>query len=129
MKQAFKLLKKHSDHRSPASFADILAVGDVNTHNMKRYDHLAQQNRKLIQFNCFKHKFTNYKALADQIYYGDYTAKQGVAILQHIYLQLAQCDIPEAYKPVVALAFRFSAAKYRRFCRDEQKLTSQYGVL
>lgn len=121
MKHTFKLLRKHSQHRSPASFADILAVGDVNRLNMKQQ--VNYTNRKLQQFNCFKHKFTNYKAMADQIYYGDYTAKQGVAILQHIYLQLAKCDIPEDYKPIVALAFRFSAAKYRRFCQEEQRLT------
>ena len=115
------MLRKHSDHRSPASFADILAVGDVNRLNMKQQ--VNYTNRRLQQFNCFKHKFTNYKDLVNLIYYGDYTAKQGVAILQHIYLQLAKCDIPEDYKPIVALAFRFSAAKYRRFCQEEQRLT------
>ena len=127
MKHTFKLLKKHSQHRAPASFREILEVGDVNRRNMKQ--EAWYTDRKLQQFNCFKHKFTNYKALADQIYYGDYTAKQGVAILRHIYLQLAQCDIPEDYKPIVALAFRFSAAKYRRFCQEEQRLTHYQSVL
>ena len=129
MKKAFKVLKKFSDHKGPASFAKILEVGDVNRNNIKKYDNLANHNHQLKQFNCFKHKFTNYKDLVDQIYYGDYTAKQGVAILQHIYLQLAQCDIPENYKPVVALAFRFSAAKYKRFCQEEQRLTHYQSVL
>ena len=127
MKQTFKLLKKHSQHRAPASFREILEVGDVNRLNMKREDWYT--NRRLQQFNCFKHKFTNYKDLVDLIYYGDYTAKQGVAILRHIYLQLAECDIPEDYRPIVALAFRFSAAKYRRFCKEEQRLTHDQSVL
>lgn len=120
-------MKKHSDHRSPASFREILEVGDVNRLNMKQQ--VNYTNRRLQQFNCFKHKFTNYKDLVDLIYYGDYTAKQGVAILQHIYLQLSKCDIPEDYKPIVALAFRFSAAKYRRFCQEEQRLTDYQSVL
>ena len=127
MKHTFKLLRKHSQHRSPASFADILRVGDVNRLNMKQQ--VDYTNRKLTQFNCYKHLFTNYKAMADLIYMSDYTAKQGVAILQHIYLQLLECDIPEAYKPIVALAFRKSAAKYKRFCREEQRLTQQDRVL
>lgn len=127
MNKGYKLLKKHSTHRSPASFADILAVGDVNRLNMKQ--EAWYTDRKLQQFNCYKHKFTNYKDLVDQIYYGDYTAKQGVAILQHIYLQLSKCDIPEDYKPIVALAFRFSAAKYKRFCLEEQRLTPYQYVL
>jgi hypothetical protein len=125
MFKAYKLLKKHSTHRGPASFREILEVGDVNRLNMK--SEAWYTNRRLQQFNCFKHKFTNYKDLVDLIYYGDYTAKQGVAILRHIYLQLAQCDIPEDYRPIVALAFRFSAAKYRRFCQEEQRLT-QYDT-
>ncbi len=127
MFKGYKLLKKSSNTKSPASFADILAVGDVNRLNMKQSE--TYTNRKLTQFNCFKHKFTNYKDLVDLIYYGDYTAKQGVAILQHIYLQLSKCDIPEDYKPIVALAFRFSKAKYKRFCLEEQRLTQSYAVL
>ena len=127
MFKGYKLLKKHSDHRSPASFREILEVGDVNRLNMKSQPWYT--DKKLQQFNCYKHKFTNYDALTQQIYYGDYTAKQGVAVLQHIYLQFAQCDIPEDYKPIVALAYRYSIAKYKRFCRQEQRLTAELGVL
>lgn len=127
MKQAFKLLRKHSEHKTPASFREILEVGDVNRLNMKSEKWYT--DRKLQQFNCYKHKFTNYKSLADEIYMSDYTESQGVAILQQIYQQLAQCDIPEDYKSIVALAFRYSAAKYKRFCREEERLTQSLGVL
>ena len=86
-------------------------------------------NPRLTQFNCYKHRFTNYRALADQVYMGYYTERQGVALLQQIYLQFAQCDVPEDYQPIVALAFRMSVNKYRRFCREEQRLTQYQTVL
>lgn len=127
MKQAFKLLRKHSNHKTPVSFREILEVGDVNRLNMKA--EAWYTDRKLQQFNCYKHKFTNYKSLADQVYMGDYTESQGVAILQQIYLQFAQCDVPDDYSQIVALAYRYSIAKYKRFCRQEQRLTAELGVL
>jgi len=103
-------------------------AGDVNRHNMK--SEAWYTNRKLQQFNCYKHLFTNYKSMADDIYMSDYTEAEGVAILQQIYRQFVQrCDIPEDYKPMVAMAFRLSAAKYRRFCREEQRLTASHSVL
>jgi len=127
MKQTFKLLRKHSDHKTPVSFREILEVGDVNRLNMK--SEAWYTDRKLQQFNCYKHKFTNYKSLADQIYMGDYTESEGVALLQQIYLQFAHCDVPEEYSQIVALSYRFSIAKYKRFCREEQRLTSTLDVL
>lgn len=127
MTQTFKLLNRHSAHRGPVSFREILEVGDVNRLNMKRQANYT--NPRLTQFNCYKHRFTNYRALADQVYMGYYTERQGVALLQQIYLQFAQCDVPEDYQPIVALAFRMSVNKYRRFCREEQRLTQYQTVL
>ena len=127
MNKGYKLLKKHSTHRSPASFRDILAVGDVNRLNMK--SEAWYTDRKLQQFNCYKHKFTNYKDLVDQIYYGDYTAKQGVAILQHIYVQFAHCDVPEDYQMTVALSFRKAVHKFKRLCQEADRLTPYQNVL
>ena len=127
MYKGFKLLNKRSDHKSPASFSQILEVGKVNKNNMKNEDWYV--DHKLKQFNCYKHKFTNYKELVDAIYYGDYDLKQGIAILQHIYHQLLECDVPEDYKPVVALAFRFGLKKYKQFIAQEQRLTHSLSVL
>jgi len=127
MFKTYKLLKKHSDHKSPASFSQILEVGDVNRLNMKREDWY--NDRKLQQFNCYKHKFTNYKHLVEQIYYGDYSIKQGVAIFQHIYLQFAHCDIPADYNTTVALSFRKAVKKFKLLCCEGDRLTHYQSVL
>ena len=60
--------------------------------------------------------------------YGDYDLKEGVAILQHIYEQLLKCDVPEDYKPVVAIAFRYSLAKYKKLI-VESRLTEEQSML
>ena len=106
-----KLLAKYSSHKGPASFAEILRVGDVNRLNIKQSPEYT--DRKLQQFNCYKHKFTNYKDLITVVYQSD--------------MDLAT-DIPDDYRESVALSYRLAQRRFRQFIAAEARLSSTDSV-
>ena len=122
-----KLLAKYSSHKGPASFAEILRVGDVNRLNIKQSPEYT--DRKLQQFNCYKHKFTNYKDLITVIYQSDVDADTGSEQIRHIYHQLSRCDIPDDYRETVAMSYYLSVRKFRRMVAISERLTDYQSVL
>ena len=121
-----KLLAKYSSHKGPASFAEILRVGDVNRLNIKQSPEYT--DRKLQQFNCYKHKFTNYKDLITVVYQSDMGLATGARAIHHIYHQLSRCDIPDDYRESVALSYRLAQRRFRQFIAAEARLSSTDSV-